>query len=116
MYRLNPMAKPYQHFGGAGFTPDAETDLLGGAITPKLPPSILRIFISVGTDTTFLATMTRSGTANQVTFNSGVDLTADCLYAFDMPTSTLDSAITFQTAALVDIVSLTIQEIFFAGQ
>ena len=116
MYRRNPENRPIQHYGGAGFTPAVETNILGANLVPKSAPSLLRIFIAVGTDAKFYATMTRSGTANQVIFNSDVNLTADCLYAFDLLTSTLDTAITFQTDALVDIISLTIQEILIGGQ
>ena len=116
MFRNNPENQPLQHFGGAGFTPDAAANLLGASLVPKAAPSLLRIFIAVGTATKFYATITRSGTANQVIFNSDTNLTGDCLYAFDLLTSTEDTAITFQTAALVAIVSLTIQEILVGTQ
>ena len=108
--------QPIQHFGGTGFTPDGVGDVLGGDLVPKLPPSLLRIFVCLTADSTFSATITREGSSDVVLFNNGADLTANCLYAFDMLTSTEDEAITFQIEAGTAVVSLTIQEILVGSQ
>lgn len=115
-YRGSPENQPIQHFGGTGFTPSSESDLLGGDLVPKVPPSLLRIAICVGAACKFKATITRESSSDQVTFNTDTDLTANCLYMFDMLTSTLDEAITFQTDTKEAIVSLTIQEILVGAQ
>ena len=116
MFRHTPEAQPFQHFGGAGFTPADETNILGRDIVPRNAPSLLRIFIAIDAASKLYAHITRAGTTNTVVFNADTNLTADALYAFDMLLSTLDTAITFEINAQTAVVSLTMQEIFLAGQ
>ena len=116
MFNKNPAAKPFQHFGGRDFTPTDSSDIIL-TIVPKHPPSLIRIFIAFSAAGKLYADVTREGAAWTFCFNTNVNLTAGCIYAFDILASTLDTSIVLNSdTADLRIGNLTVQEIFVGGQ
>ena len=116
MFGKNPAAQPLQHFGGSDFAPaDSSVSII--SIVPKKPPSLIRIQIAFSAAGKLYADVTREGSVWTVCFNRNVNLTAACLYIFDMLTSTLDTSIVLNSdVADLRIGHLTVQEIFIGGQ
>ena len=86
-------------------------DFLTTDLSPSKPPSLFRIMISVDGATRFSMTLMLSG-AGAITshFNQGTDLTANCLYMFDVLVGSLDT-INFLVNDNVTINEFTVQEI-----
>uniref|UniRef100_A0A6M3KFH5 Uncharacterized protein n=1 Tax=viral metagenome TaxID=1070528 RepID=A0A6M3KFH5_9ZZZZ len=86
-------------------------DFLTVDLSPSKPPSLFRIMISVSAVTRLSMNLMVSG-ADAVTshFNQGTDLTANCIYMFDVLVGSLDT-INFIVNDDVTINDFTVQEI-----
>jgi len=80
------------------------------AISPSFPPSTFRIMIVVDAVTKFSAVVTVSETSYVVDFNTATDLTANCLYMFDMLVHSGDT-VQFEIDSTEDVVLFRVQEI-----
>ena len=80
------------------------------AISPTFPPSTFRIQIIVDVACKFSAVVTVAETAYVVHFNTATDLTANCLYKFDLMVHSGDT-VQFEIDSTETIVLLRVQEI-----
>lgn len=85
-------------------------DFPSTAISPSFPPSLFRIMIVVDVACKFSAVVTVSETAYVVDFNAATDLTANCLYMFDMLVHDGDT-VQFEIDSTEDVVLFRVQEI-----
>lgn len=90
----------------------ANEGILSEAITPDLDGAALRINIAVDTGTTLSATLERGGDqSGAVTFNSGDNITAGNIFAFDLPSIPDDVAVNWQVGSTVTGNFVAIEEI-----
>ena len=80
------------------------------ALSPSFPPSTFRIMIAVDVACKFSAVVIVSETAYVVHFNTATDLTANCLYTFDMLVHSGDT-VQFEIDSTEDVVLFRVQEI-----
>jgi len=97
-----------------GVSPGATTDILSSDLTPRRPPSLFRIMISVDAACKFSAMVEVDETTYTVYFNTDTDLTANALYIFDMLVHSGDS-VNFQLDSAETIHLLRVQEICYGG-
>ena len=87
-------------------------DFFATDLSPKFSPSTFRIMISVDTATRLSATIENDSTEMTAHFNAGVDLTADCLYIFDLLVHQGDT-VNFEVDDTVNVDICRVQEIDF---
>jgi len=104
--RLIPIQKALVH----NTEKNANTDFLTSSISPSKSPSIFRIMVSIDTAARFEADITYSSAEITTYFNQGSDLTANCLYTFDLILSSGDS-VNFQVDDNVTILVFRVLEI-----
>jgi len=85
-------------------------DFPSTALTPSFPPSTFRIMVVVDIACKFSAVVTVAETAYVVYFNGGSDLTANCIYPFDLLVHSGDT-VQFEIDTTETIVLLRVQEI-----
>lgn len=119
MFRGAPAARPYQHavrFNIDGADVDNGDSLLTSDITPKNPPSLLRVMVSFATACKFKMQLTQNSTTKDLTFNNDTNLAANALYMFDILVTSDDTINFEQDQDNQTINILVVQEIFFGAQ
>jgi len=120
MFRHNPENQPIQQVAvfnqGTAGDIDAGTSILATALTPKKPPSVFRIMVSLHTAAKFKAQITQGAVTKDLIFNADTNLVVDGLYIFDMLVASGDT-INFEQDQANQVVNLLIvQEILVGGQ
>lgn len=92
----------------------ADTNILASDVSPVYSPAIFRIMVALSASAIFRARITRDGTTVTVDFNAGATLTANALYAFDMPVRSGD-AVNFRLSAPATVLVLNVDEIDVMG-
>lgn len=93
----------------------ANTDILAVALSPKNTPCLFRVMVAFDTPGIFRATITKAGNTQTVSFNNGVNLSANCLYIFDHLVHIGDT-INYQYSANAQLMVLRVQEIIAGVQ
>jgi len=104
--QLTPIEKANEH----NTAEVANTDILAAALAPTNTPCLFRVMAAFDTPGTFRATVTKGGNTQTVIFNNNVNLSANCLYMFDMLVHAGDT-INYQYSVGAQLMVLRVQEI-----
>mgnify|MGYP001610623960 CR=1 FL=1 len=88
----------------------ADTDILAADITSTQTASIFRVMVAMSVAGIFRADITKAGNSQVMSFNSGVNLVADCLYTFEHLVHASDS-INYQYSVNATLRVLRVQEV-----
>jgi len=103
---LRPVEKANEH----NTAETADTDILAAALSPTKLPCLFRIMVAFSATGVFKATITKTANTQTVSFNSGANLIADCLYIFDMLVHEGDT-VNFKYSVDATLEVLRVQEI-----
>lgn len=90
-------------------------DFFASDITPSDLPSLVRVMVCLDTAAVFKAEVKNGGNAQLLSYNGGAQLTADCVYHFDLILDTGDTY-NFQVDQNVTIKTFRIIEVLWAVQ
>jgi len=106
---------PYEQANLHNSSETANVDILTTVLTPVATPSLFRIMVASDTAAIFKARITKATNTQTVIFNDNVDLTADCVYIFDLLVHSGDT-VNFQFDTTNKVTIFRVQEIKAGAQ